>query len=260
MKRALLLAAAALGGCMGLDFVEIEPLDARRRSTVVVHVMVTDPGRMPVDSLHVTGELHPGQDAEGRSPRILDDTLHVAGRAVAPNPLADGQDPRTRQYKAQWAVARGLLTEGQVELRLPRVAGREFPFAAAALTFPSAIGSDTLTIAPGAGFELRVRPAGAGTLPAPSDQHWNLSVERGAGRFSAAGAGTLPERIVVPAEWIPADTATLVRVSLSMQRNWYGVAATPDSSQSAVIALAGMRWRIRIASPASALSPAAGGR
>lgn len=260
MKRAILVLTAALGGCMGLDFVEIEPLDVDRRATVVVQVMVADPGRMPVDSIRVGGELNPGQDAEGRAPRIVDETLHVAGRAIAPIPPSERLDPLARQYDAQFAVPRGLLTDGAVELRLPRVAGREFVFATAALAFPSAIGSDTMTIAPGAGFELRMRPPGAGTLPAPSDQQWNLAVERGGARFAAQGDGALPERIVVPAEWIPADTARLLRVSVLLRRHWYAVAATPDSSHSAVVSSALMRWRIRIASPASALSPAAGGR
>lgn len=260
MKRALLLAAAALGGCMGLDFVEIEALDAGRRSSVSVSVSVTDPGRALTDSIRAEGQLDPGHGANGRPPRILDDTLRVAGRAIAPIPLTEGMDPLVRQYEAQWSVPRGLLADGEVEVKLPRVAGREFPFAAAALTFPAALGSDTMTIAPGAGFELRVRPPRAGTMPAPGEERWNLSVERGNRRFSAQGDGSLPERIAVPAEWIPADTARLVRVHLWTLRNWYGVAATPDSSQAAVNAAALMRWRIRIASPASALSPAAGGR
>ncbi|MBD0319411.1 MAG: hypothetical protein ICV87_03695 [Gemmatimonadetes bacterium] len=260
MKRTLLLAAAVLSGCMGLDFVPIEPLDAARRASIVVHVMVADPGRASTDTLRVVGELNPGQDAKGRSPRIVDDTLHVAGRAIAPTPPSEGSDPLARQYEAQWAVPRALLADGQVEVRLPRVAGRELPFAAAALAFPAALGSDSLVIAPGAGFELRVRPAGAGTLPVPSEQRWNLSVERGERRFAAQGEGPPPERIFVPADWIPADTARLVRVQLGMQRNWYGLAATPDSSQTVLAASALMRWRIRVASPAAALSPGAGGR
>jgi hypothetical protein len=260
MKRAILLFTAALGGCMGLDFVEIGSVDPGRRANMVVHVMVADPGRAPADTIRVGGELHPGVDAQGRAPRIVDDTLRVAGRAISPLAPSERFDPLTRQYEAHFAVPRGLLADGLVEVRLPRVAGREFVFATAALGFPSAIGSDTMTIAPGAGFELRMRPPGAGTMPAPGDQQWNLAVERGAGHFAAQGVGALPERIVVPAEWIPADTARLVRVSVQLRRNWYGVAATPDSSQSAVIASALMRWRIRVASPAAALSPAAGGR
>jgi hypothetical protein len=260
MKRALLLAAAALGGCMGLDFVEIKALDPGRRSAVAVSVSVADPGRALTDSIRVGGQLDPGQDANGRPARILDDTLRVAGRAIAPIPLEEGMDPLLRQYEAKWSVPRALLADGEVEVRLPRVAGREFPFAAAALTFPAALGSDTMTVAPGAGFELRVRPPRAGTMQAPDEQRWNLSVERGDRRFSAEGDGSLPERIVIPAEWIPADTARLVRVHLWMQRNWYGVAATPDSSQAVLNASAVMRWRIRIGSPAAALSPGAGGR
>lgn len=170
----------------------------------------------------------------------MDDSLRVAGRAVFPKPIGI-DDEAYAGYDTVLALpetaARG------VAVQLPALALRGVPRREVLVGFASGPGSDTLVVAEGAPIELVLRPAA--TNGTESFQSWSISMQRGGGHAAAHATNAVPERITIPAAFLPADTARVLSVLLFEKRNWTYVSAA-DSSRMQLSATTSLRWFVRI--------------
>ena len=220
---AVLPLALLLAGC--IDFVELSGpgQEAEARAIVSVTLLDRPDGVAPHDSLLVNAEVFPGRDRNG-DPRPFQDASLVVGERALPPVRPD--DPVLR-YEAGWEVQAGSLATAPLSVRLPVVRDQQFSPPVLVLSVPVRVGADTLRLAPGEPLVIRFRRPAGGDVP--SEERWNLLLRRGVGYFSITSIAPLPDSLVVPREWIPADTATVMEAEIQFERLKY-----PDSQPNPV--------------------------
>jgi hypothetical protein len=178
---------------------------------------------VPHDSLLVHAEVFPGLDRSGAPRPFQDANLVVGDRAWAPVRA----DDRVLRYEAGWEVQAGSLAAAPLSVRLPVVRDQQFSPPVLMLSVPVRLGADTVRLAPGEPLVLRFRRAAGGDVP--SEERWNLLLRRGSGYFSVTTIAPLPDSLVVPREWIPTDTATVMEAEIQFEQLKY-----PDSRPNPV--------------------------
>lgn len=243
-SRALLGAALPLLAVACVDFVQPVPRSRTAQPpSVDLHLRAVDPGRGPRgDSLRVTGSLYRGRDADSVVLRAVDDSLRVAGRGVFPRPV-DPRDPTYASYDTTLVLPGAETARRGVVVQLPALALRAVPRREVLVTFASRVGPDTLVVAEGAPIELVLRPAASdGTEPYRS---WAVNMQRGAAHASVTVNAALPDRITIPAAFIPADTSSTLSVVLWESRDWFYLSAA-DSSRVQLHASTSLPWFVRV--------------
>jgi hypothetical protein len=184
------IAAGSLSAC--LDFVEPEIPHAGAPATLTVSLLVFNER-----TAALTARLEAGFDGVGLPRRVLDETLRLSGQPLQPTQrLEDG----TLLYEATRAVTPADVV-GPITVVPPSVTGATPPPAPTWLGMRR-VGPDTLDLAAGADLVLELEVAAGGTAVI---QQWFLELvgsEGSAIRLSADGPP--PERLVVPAIWVPA--------------------------------------------------------
>ena len=240
--RPLLCAALPLlaGAC--IDFVAPEPrVRAAEPPGMVVNLAATDPGGTAGgDSLRVRGDVFRGRDADSMVLRGLDDSLRVAGRAVFARTHPD-IDPAYASLDTVLVLP--ALAGRVIPVQLPALALKGVPRRELNVGFASRAGYDALTVAAGEPVELVLRPPADGTEPGV--RSWSVTMRRGDALASVHVTGVLPERITIPAVWVPADTASVLNVTVDERRHW-GLPAAADSSRVHLSAGTTLNWLVRI--------------
>jgi hypothetical protein len=241
-SRALLCAALLLlaGACV--DFVAPVPRERTAQPPMMnLDLVAADPGRgARGDSLRVRGSIFRGRDADSLVLRAVDDSLRVGGRAVFPRSGGIADDAYALYDTA--LVLPGAAARG-VPVQLPALALRGVPRREVLVGFASRPGPDTLVVAEGAPIELLLRPAVSdGT---ESYRSWSVHMERGGAHAGVNATAALPERITIPAAFVPVDTASVLSVLLFENRAWSYVSAA-DSSGVHLSATTSLRWFVRI--------------
>lgn len=240
--RPLLCAVLPLlaGAC--IDFVAPEPrVRAPEPPGMVVHLGTTDPGGTAGgDLLRVRGDLFRGRDADSLVLRGVDDSLRVAGRAV----FARTHSSVDAAYASFDTVLVLPALEGRaIPVQLPALALKGVPRRELNVSFASRTGNDALSVAEGEPVELVLRPPADETEPGV--RSWSVSMRRGGAFAVVSVTGVLPERITIPAVWVPADTASVLNVTVDERRHWSPPAAA-DSSRVYLSAGTTLNWLVRI--------------
>lgn len=230
MRRARWMVAAALvaAGCM--DFVPLSgPGDG---VTVFLFLESRNPGPgAAADTLLVSG----GVNALGIA--FVDDTLRIAGRAIAPR----GADGGRWGYRDTLVLPAGALS-GVVPVRLPVPAGDALPLQEFGYAGVARAGPDTLVVRAGADVVLPIRTGGGTRVPELAFESWSVTLLRGRGTAEFRSTSPLPASIVIPASLVPADTAPVLEVGLRSQRAFRG----EGRGEVHVSGEALLRWRVRI--------------
>jgi hypothetical protein len=187
------IAAISLGAC--LDFVEPEIPHAGAPATLNVSLLVSNER-----TASLTARLEAGFDGVGLPRRVLDETLRLSGQPLQPvHRLEDG----ALLYEATLAATPADVL-GPITVVPPSVTGTTPPPAPTWLGMRR-VGPDTLQLSAGADLVLDLEVAAGGTAVI---RQWFLELvgsEGSAIRLSADGPP--PERLVVPAIWVPAPAA-----------------------------------------------------
>jgi hypothetical protein len=184
------MAAGSLSAC--LDFVEPEIPHAGAPATLNVSLLVFNEL-----TAALTARLEAGFDGVGLPRRVVDETLRLSGQPLQPaQRLEDG----ALLYEATQAVTPADVL-GPITVVPPSVTGTTSPTAPTWLGMRR-VGPDTLQLAAGTDLMLDLEVAAGGTADI---RQWFLQLvgsEGSAIRLSADGPP--PERLVVPAVWVPA--------------------------------------------------------
>jgi hypothetical protein len=184
------LAAGSVSAC--LDFVEPEIPHAGAPATLNVSLLVFNER-----TAALTARLEAGFDGVGLPRRVLDETLRLSGQSLQPvQRLEDG----ALLYETTRAVTPAEVL-GPITVVPPSVTGTTPPPAPTWLGMRR-VGPDTLDLVAGTDLVLELEVAAGGTAVI---RQWFLElvgIEGSAVRLSADGPP--PERLVVPAIWVPA--------------------------------------------------------
>lgn len=238
-RAALPLLAAAC-----VDFVEPVPrVRTAQPPALDLHLIAVDPGRGALgDSLRVTGMVYRGRDADSVILPAVDDSLRVAGRAIFPKPAEIGDDAYAH-YDTTLGLPGAETARRGVEVQLPALALTAVPRRELLVGFASRSGPDTLVVAEGAPIELVLRPAASdGT---ELYQSWAVQMRRGNANASVTSSAALPDRITIPAAFVPVDTASVINVALFVNRSW-GYISAADSSRMQLHTSTSLNWFVRV--------------
>jgi hypothetical protein len=186
---ALALAAPMIAGCF--DFVEPDIPQAGAPASLQVSVSILDDGRATV-----TAQLTTGFDSLGVPRAIVDPTLRVMGRELQPGEAGPGE---ARSYAGTWVVDRAEAL-GPIVIEPPLVEGAPAPPSPAWHGLRRA-GPDTLRLRPGEDLALDLEVDHRGTAPI---RQWFLQMTGAGGGIRLSADGPPPDRLVVPAVWLPA--------------------------------------------------------
>jgi hypothetical protein len=184
----LALVAATLAACF--DFVEPDIPQAGAPATLQVSVSILDDGRVTVSA-----QLATGYDSLGVPRAILDPTLRVMGRELQPAEAAPGE---ARSYAGSWVVDRAEAL-GPIVIEPPRVEGAPAPPSPVWHGFRRA-GPGVLPLRPGEDLALDLEVDHRGTAPI---RQWFLQMTGAGGGIRLSADGPPPDRLVVPAIWLP---------------------------------------------------------
>jgi hypothetical protein len=187
-RTVLALAAACFTGC--LEFTEPEIPQAGAPAVLQATVSILDDGRVSASA-----SLTPGFDSLGVPRRVTDPTLRVMGRDLQP---ADAVADEPRRYQGSWTIAEAEAL-GPIAIEPPTVAGAPPP--------PPPVwhgmrrsGPDTLRVLAGEDLVLDLEVDERGTAPI---RQWFLQMAGAEGAIRLSADGPPPERLVVPAIWLP---------------------------------------------------------
>jgi hypothetical protein len=238
-------AGALLSAC--LDFVEPEIPHAGAPATLNVSLLVSNER-----TASLTARLEAGFDGVGLPRRVLDETLRLSGQPLHPaHRLEDG----ALLYEATLAVTPADVL-GPITVVPPSVTGTTPPPAPTWLGVRR-IGPDTLQLSAGADLVLDLEVAVGGTAVI---RQWFLELvgsEGSAIRLSADGPP--PERLVVPAIWVPAPAADgAITATLTYIQSETRAGPAADYVVSAALQIR-LSWVVRIPgeSPLAQVDPRA---
>jgi hypothetical protein len=234
------VAAGSLSAC--LDFVEPEIPHAGAPATLNVSLLVFNEL-----TAALTARLEAGFDGVGLPRRVVDETLRLSGQPLQPaQRLEDG----ALLYEATQAVTPADVL-GPITVVPPSVTGTTPPPAPTWLGMRR-VGPDTLRLAAGTDLVLELEVAAGGTA---AIRQWFLELVGSEGSVIRLSAdGPPPERLVVPAIWVPApagDGAIHARLTYIQSETTAGPFGDYVVSASLQIRLS---WVVRIAG-ASPLAP-----
>jgi hypothetical protein len=182
------LVAVTLSGCF--DFVEPDIPNADTPATLLVAIAITDG-----DRAIVTGRLHPGFDQIGIRRPLDSQPLAAFGREIQPWQVA----PDTMlAYQDTLALGPGAAL-GPIVVEPPPVPGTTAPDP---MTWAGIqrLGPDTLVLAQGADLTVELEVSQGGTA---AIRQWFMVLTGDAGTFRVSSDGPPPERITIPARWLP---------------------------------------------------------
>lgn len=229
-RCAVLLAPLLAAGC--IDFLPLSgPGGAGRTGFHLILDSRNSGAGGTADTLRVSALAIDGAGEGG-------DSLRVAGHAIPPSRRGGDE----WGYGAVLVLPPGALAQ-PVEVALPVPAGSRLPLSRLRVLATTRVGPDTLSVPSGADLVLRVQPGAAAELDRPWTGSWDLEIGRGAATTALRSTAPLPERIVVPASLLPADTASTMQVVLKSFRQSERV---DGEAQLTVALLAELRWLVRI--------------
>jgi hypothetical protein len=156
--------------------------------------------------LRVSATLLPGVDPIGRNRVIADDTLWIAGSAVAPVE----RGPRgQRVYSADLAMPADALFSAPILIRLPRPQGLGDSLLPVHWSVVWREDEGAVTLPAGADLVIRMGSTTPEAPPRPSFRRWSVSVFHPEGWSSMGAETAIPTAIAVPASLLgPPGSAT----------------------------------------------------
>ncbi len=185
-----MLALLALG--CGLDF--SAPLsDTSARLTV--HLELVD--SLGLGEARLSGSLWPGFTASGNVRFLLDSSLTLLGRRIAPSRTEPPDTLRGIPYAANWSLDADV-PPGEVTLQAPDVPGVGEPPPLFALTPPWRAGPADLTVSVGSPLTLTLL---TGAADEALNESWHLGIVSADGQYvgQIASTGPTPATIEIPA-------------------------------------------------------------
>jgi hypothetical protein len=223
----VLAAASCLTAC--IDFVEPEIPEVGVPATLEVAVVLQE-GR----TLLVTAVLQPGFDGMGLPRAVADETLHVHGVPLQP---VDRGSTGSLRYEAILPIAPAHVL-GPIAIHAPVVAGTA-PAPQPAWAGIRRAGPDTVALSPAGDLVLELEVASGGTAMI---QQWFLDMHGSGGGVRLSADGPPPERLVVPAAWVPAPgTDGLVHATLTYMQSETRTNPSADYVIAAVLQVP-VRW------------------
>lgn len=228
------LVAATMGGCV--DFVEPDIPNADTPATLQVAITIVD-GHTAL----VTGRLLPGFDHIGIRRPLDDPRLTVLGREI--QPLEAGADTM-RAYQDTLALEPGAAL-GPIVVEPPPVQGTAAP---GPMTWVGIqrLGPDTLVLAQGNDLTLELEVSEGGTA---AIRQWFVVLTGDAGTFRVSSDGPPPERITIPAHWLPSPRPDgTIGVSLTDIQSETRVGPVGDYVVSGTVS-SRVSWTVRSEAP-----------
>lgn len=229
--RTALLALLPLLGIGCVDFAGPEVLELERPTRMEVRLALgvgraacAPPAPPGTAHLCVSAELEPGVDVRGARLPVPDDTLRVLGEAIAPAETRG----HVRLYRGVLTVPRERLAETPITVDFPRVRGSTMPALSWRAVEPVSL--DTMTVPPGATWELVIELPTAPLLPEGTAEQWALYLSGDSAGLSLVGAGLPPARRRLPGTVLADLGGDTLRASLH-----YVQAYTPRATRALVL-------------------------
>lgn len=194
----ILILSQLLAGCW--EFIEPEFAEQDATTVMQVDARMNDQG-----DFFLSGLLVPGLDENGFVRAVVRDTLFVFGIPVAPS---DTNPAGGRVYNLSTRLGPQVLAR-PFTIEPPVVAGVG-PGPAVRWSAPLPLDPDTIRVARGADLVVRIAYDTAIADPRPTQQ-WFFELSAGLSRFQIGSNSPPPNRLIMPAIFIPQPSDSVVR-------------------------------------------------